>query len=93
MPIVASSGAMRTRALQRSQPDAFDDNADYPAGAENDRHGQRQRRLQKGNRRPADVGAQSVDRAMREINKVGDAENQRQAHREQRVDVCRSRDR
>ena len=37
---------------------------------------------------PADIGAQRIDRAMGEIDQIGDAENQRQPDREQRVDIA-----
>ena len=41
-----------------------------------------------GDRRPADIGADRVDRAMREIDQIGDAEDQRETDRQQRVDVA-----
>ena len=44
--------------------------------------------MQKRDRRPADIGADRIDRAMGEIDQVGDAENQRQPDREQRIDVA-----
>ena len=39
-------------------------------------------------RDPTDIGADNIDRAMREIDQAADAENQRQPHRDQRIDVA-----
>ena len=88
MPIVASSGAIRARPCSGRSPMRSISNADQRAGDEDDRHRHRQRRMQKRDRRPADIGADRIDRAMGEIDQIGDAENQRQPDREQRVDVA-----
>jgi hypothetical protein len=76
------------RALQRAQADALDRHPDERAGDEHDCHRHRQRRVQKRDRRPADIGADRIDRAMGEIDEIGDAENQRKSDSEQSVDIA-----
>ncbi len=88
MPMVASSGAMRAVPWQRAQADALDRDAEQRAGDDDDQHRDRQRRVQVGDAGPADIGADGVDRAVGEVDEVGDAEDQREADRQQRVDVA-----
>ena len=75
-------------ALQRPKGDALDTHPEKRADDEHDRHRHRQGRVQKGDRRPPDIGSDRVDGAMGEIDQIGDAEDQREAHRQQRVDVA-----
>ena len=88
MPIVASSGAMRGafcsgRSAKRSMSMPSSAAAGHDA-----RERQGQRRSEARDRQPADVGADHVDRAVREIDQVRDAVDQRQADRQQRIDIA-----
>ena len=74
--------------LQGPEPDPLDQHADERAGDEDDQRRHRQRRVQERDRRPADIGADRVDGAVGEIDQVGDAKNQREPDREQRVDIA-----
>ena len=76
------------RALQWAQADALDRHAEQPAAEHDRKQGQGQRRSQIGDAQPTDIGADHVDRAMREIDEMRDAVDQRQPDREQRVDIA-----
>ena len=75
-------------AVQRAQSDPLDRNAQQPAADQHQQQGHQQRRVQEREAGPADIGADGVNRTVREIDQVGDAEDQREANGQQRVDVA-----
>jgi hypothetical protein len=75
-------------ALQGPEPNPFDQHADERAGDEDDQHRHWQRRMEERDRGPADIGADRINGAVGEIDQIGDAENQREPNREQRIDIA-----
>ena len=73
---------------QRAQANALDGDAQKRRHGQDDQHRQRQRRVQVGGAGPAGVGAHSVNRSVREVDELRHPEDQRQPHRDQRVDVA-----
>ena len=88
MPMVDEQRRDARRALQRAQADALDRHAEQAAADDDREQGHRQRRAEIRDAQPADIGADHVDRAVREIDQVRDAVDQREADREQRIDVA-----
>ena len=73
MPIVASSGAMRAAPCKRPQADALDRHAQQRAARANTISiVTGKRRVQKRDAGPADIGADRIDRAMGEIDQIGE---------------------
>ena len=88
MPIVASSGAMRTEFCNGRRPKR---SMTRPTSAPSHGHhddGDGKRRPQLHHRHPADIGAHEIDRAVREVDQPADAEDQGKADRNQRIDVA-----
>jgi hypothetical protein len=44
--------------------------------------------MKEGDRSPADIGADRIEGTVSEIDQIGDAKNQREPDREQRVDIA-----
>ncbi len=75
-------------ALQRAQADPLDGDTEQAAGQDHDGHGDGQWRSEEGDAGPTHIGADRVDRAVSEVDQVGDAEDQREPDRQQRIDVA-----
>ena len=88
MPMVDSSGAMRGELCSGRRPMRSIDHAEQAAADHDHQQRHRQRRAEIRDAQPADIGADHVDRAVREIDQVRDAVDQREADREQRIDVA-----
>ncbi len=88
MPIVASSGAMRTEFCNGRRPKRSMINPTSADTTATTNDGDEKRRPQLHHRDPADIGADEIDRALRKIDQPADAEDQREPDGNERVHVA-----
>ena len=88
MPMVASSGAMRTEFCSGRRPNRSMISPDQRRHHRDQDDGERQRRMQLHHRDPADIGADEIDRALRKVDQPADAEDQREPDCNEGVDIA-----